>query len=57
MTAKWSGQDDSERGEFSEYGRGRWNVPVLILTLAMLGLLAIAGVVPGAVAGIIAYAL
>lgn len=45
---------DPDTGEWSDVDRGRINIVHIILGL---GLLAIAGVVLGAVAGIIAYAL
>lgn len=45
---------DPQTGEFSEYGRGRVNIVHVILGL---GLLAMAGVVVGAVIGIVAYVL
>ena len=44
-------QDDPETGEFSNYGRGRWNIAAMLLLL--MGGLALAAVVLGAVAAIV----
>ena len=48
MSNRW--QDDPQYGEFSEYGRGRFNIMHVFLGL---GLVAMACVVLGAVIGII----